>query len=354
MKLTKKRFSKYIHLVLSILLYFIYNYNTLAYILTTPNNQDDALTDNYINKFINTDICSHYTSDKAINLKQAVNITIACNRSIRKLLLNRISENYSLDVAQYKFKPNMKLNLAANYTRQDNSLTSTSYKTANVTPQFNILTPIGTDISLDWENYTSDSGVINTFKNASHITIRQPLLKQSGIKFQTASVKNSEDTNNFQLFRFYDSLENEVNKTIFLFRSIIQNKNQLEIQQKTLDTSKKLYEQTKLLIKTGRLAKYELSQVESQVASQEVNLADAKINLRKSYLQLANQLGINRYNLEIDYPKNITDLPKPIQEPVDSLLKITLENNVAYQGLITQKNLQKEITILPITKLVGI
>ncbi len=341
MKIARKRLSKYTRIIFIILVYFITNFNTLAYILTTPEPQNDTLTDNYVNKLVDTDICSQYTTDKAINLKQAVNITIACNRNIRKLLISRISDNFSLDVAQYKFKPNMRLNLATNYTRQDNSLTSTSFNTTNITPQFNILTPLGTDISLDWENYTSDSAAINTFKNASNITIRQPLLKQSGIKFQTASVKNSVDTNNFQLFRLYDSLEDEVNKTIFLFRNIIQNKNQLNIQQNTLDIANKLLEQTKILIKTGRLAQYELSQVESQVASQEVNLADAKINLRRSYLQLANQLGINNYNLEIQYPQNVANLPEPIKDPVESLLKITLQNNVNYQGLLTQEKITK-------------
>lgn len=350
-----------LNIIRIILLFSLFINNTLAYILTTPDYQSDNLTNDYINQFVNTDLCSSYTSDKAITLKQAINITVACNRNIHKLLINRISENYGLDVAQYKFKPNMSLHMAADYykstgpqlkdnvnkytrvtddySKSSDSLTTISYKTATITPQFNILTPIGTTISLDWENYTNDASLVNTFRNASHITIKQPLLKQSGYKYQTASVKNSQDSNRLQLLRLYDSIEDEINKTIFIFRSIIQNKNQLEIQQKTLDISKKLLEQTKILIKTGRLAQYELSQVESQVASQEVNLADAKINLKRSYLQLANQLGINKYNINIDYPQDISKLPEPLKQPADKLLKISLENNINYQSLITQQKL---------------
>lgn len=303
-----------------------------------PQEQNDQFLDQYLNSHLSSAICSQYSLKDPINIKQAVNITIACNRNIHKLLISRIVENYNLSVADYKFKPNMRLNLGANYQKYDNSADSSLRRFANITPSFNILTPIGTTIDLNWENYVSKPSGIDRFKNASTITIKQPLLKNSGYDLQTASVENANDSNKLQLFRLFDTLENEVNKTIFLFRQIIQNKNQLDIQEKVLAISKKLYDQTKMLIKAGRLAQYELTQVESQVASQEVNLADARISLRKSYLNLSNHLGINK-NIEITYPEQFTNLAEPLKTSPEQLFELVKVNHVAYQNIITEQKI---------------
>lgn len=318
--------------------------NALAYILTTPEfdvEKNSNYTKSYLGQYLDTNICNNYNSENTLTLKQAVNITIACNRNVHKLLLSRVTENYNLDVAEYKFKPNMNLTMSSSYSEQDNTLKKYTDKSANITPKFSILTPIGTNINLEWDNHASSLENIETFKNASKITITQPLLKQSGYDLQTASIKNAKANNNFQLFQIYDQIENEINKTIFTYRQIIQNQNQLEIQEKILEISKKLLAQTKALIKAGRLAQYEQTQVESQVATQEVALADARINLRQSYLLLANQLGIgNIYFLPQNFKLqaiNSNAIQSPKKTNIQEIFSTVLENNVIYQSILLQQ-----------------
>lgn len=335
------KFNLKIYFILFSILFIFINLNSIAYILTTPEYSDNGDTDKYLNKHLNSNICPNYYSKTAITLKQAVNITLACNRNIHKALLSRISENYNLDVAMYKFMPNLSINMAVKYSKYEDSLSTATDRVANITPEFRILTPIGTTISLDWDNHAQNSQNIQTFKNASRITIKQPLLKQSGYEFQTASVKNSQQSNKFQLFRLHDFIENEINKTIFIFRNIVQNQKQLDIQQKTLDITKKLQKQTKALIKAGRLAQYELTQVNSQVASQEVSLKDAQINIKRSYLQLINQLGIAQQSLKININNNSYNVNSREDYNPDDIYKTVLENNVAYKSIVVQQDIAK-------------
>ena len=59
-------------------------------------------------------LCYHFDVNQAITLQQAVNITLVCNRNIQKAYLSRVTDKYSLDVAEYKFKPNIHLSGAGN------------------------------------------------------------------------------------------------------------------------------------------------------------------------------------------------------------------------------------------------
>jgi hypothetical protein len=131
------------------------------------------------------DICNRFKlkSDEPITIQHAVNITIACNRNLQKAFLNRITERYNLDVAEYKFKPNINLNLDADYISRTRYHHTDYQKSANISPQFSILTPLGSTISLGWQNLAANPNNITTFRNASRIIIKQPLLKQSGTDF---------------------------------------------------------------------------------------------------------------------------------------------------------------------------
>lgn len=334
--------KSYLKILISIFAYSIFLNSPIHAIILDNHDYSINPNNDYINQYLNqhldTQLCRSYKSNNPISLKQAINITIACNRNIQKLLLNRISQNASLDVANYKFMPNLSLRVGGNYNKHDNETDNGLTKTGSVIPAFSILTPLGSNIILDWTSIVEQPNNIETFKNASKITIRQPLLKDSGYNLQTASVKNSQDENNLQKLVFYDAIEDQINQTIFLYRQIIQNKNQLTIQEKSLQSSKKLMQQTKSLIKAGRRAQYELTQVESQVASQEVNLADSKINLRQSYLNLINHLGISG---DITISNNINKLPKPINKNANNLIELVTKNNISYQSLLTAQKVAK-------------
>ena len=333
--------QKHKHLSIGILytLTILLSYVSILYAGFFSNPEDNEnYTDQYLQQILDLNLCKNYTAQTPLSLKQAINLTVACNRNIHKNILNRITDNYNLSVTEYKFKPNVDISMRTFYEKTDNDVTTDTNKALNVIPQFKILTPLGTIINLDWENYISNPNNINTFRNASRITVRQPLLKQAGIDYQTANVKNAQASNKFEIIRLYDFIASEINNTIFLFRQIIQNENQLTIQENALAISKKLQEQTNALIKAGRLAQYELSQVESQVASQEINLADAKINLRKSYLQLANQLGIDSNNLKIKMSNELSQVPDPIAGSKTELLGQVLKYNINYQNVLLQEN----------------
>ncbi len=297
-------------------------------------------------------LCYHFETIEAITLQQAVNITLICNRNIQKAFLGRVTEKYNLDVAEYKFKPNLHLSGNAN-TIIDDARTNTHdhhryhrNDSASIIPRFNLLTPLGTTINLDWESIATNPNHLNTFRNASKVTIRQPLLKQFGPSVQNASVENAQDSNQLQILNLSNIIEDEINKTIFSFRAIMQNIMQLDIQEKNLNVSKKLLEQTESLIDAGRLATYEKVQVSSQVASQELNLTDAKINLKKSYLNLINQLGLNislendLNKIQIQYDPNISII-EPLSKTSEQLFKTVLTNNINYQNLLTQERINQ-------------
>ena len=299
-------------------------------------------------------LCYHFKPDEAITLQQAVNITLVCNRNIQKAFIGRVTQKYSLDTALYKFKPNIDLSGIVNSTVSserdyvNNRNYHHSATSSSVIPRFNLLTPLGTTISLDWQSLATNPDHFNTFKNASKITIRQPLLKQSGVDLQTASTQNAKDQDYLQMLNLSNLIEDEINKTIFSFREISQNLDQLDIQEKNLTISKKLLEQTDALIQAGRLAEYEKMQVSSQVSSQELNLTDARINLKKSYLTLINQLGLNLNMTEaIDkitiqaQPLSSMVIPEPISKTPDQLFKQVLSKNIQYQTIVVQQQINK-------------
>jgi outer membrane protein len=119
----------------------------------------------------------------------------------------------------------------------------------------------------------------------------------------------------------------------------------LRILQANLENLEETLEQTKNLYKTGMAEKTDVDQIRITVSQLQNSRNALQRNLELNYNMLRFQLGLE-VNVELSLTDNLESLYYDMQPEVSVTLPFSLENNVTYQIMSTQEEINKKLMAL--------
>ena len=281
---------------------------------------------------------------RTLSLDEAILLAVRENPNVQRQQLTRVSDKYSLELAQWAFKPHYFLD-ATKTTSQQYSTTSSGDVTQNSTainPQMTLKTVYGTDITVGVTN-----NIGKNYNPVASITIMQPLMRGFGRPIVEAALMNAIDSDKISRLTVEDTLSMTVTSVINAYLDVISSQKTLEIDQNALKRAQKSVEQTKLFIKAGHKAGVELVTVEAEVATSQEKIESDKNALAQSRMQLLQTIGLDPDTQLIFTDISIPALIKKYVIPsLENTKKLVVENDTAYQtAQITYEGVTKRTLV---------
>jgi outer membrane protein len=266
---------------------------------------------------------------RTLSLNDAIMLSIRENPNVQQTQLSYVLQKYSLELAQWQFKPHYSFS-ATRTTTKNFSVTTDNYVTENATganASVALLAPYGTKATLSPSVDQSDH-----FHPELTFEVIQPLMRGFGRPIVEAALYNAMDNEKISRLNVEGSLRNTVTAVINAYLDVIAAQNNLEVDKQALKRSEISVQQTKLFIKSGRKAGVELVAVQADVANAQTRIENDKNNLDQMRYGLLTAIGINP-NTKVQFTDlNVSALIKKYHIPTLKQSKqLILENDIQYQ-----------------------
>jgi len=234
---------------------------------------------------------------KRLTLADCVILALKNNIDLKNTFLNRITQRFSVRVAENKFRPQGNIALitqrSSTYPDIDTGRTTGSTQTANTSVTLNV--PTGGNFALAWNNQATKTDVseVYGYNPSWTLSYTQPLLKNAGKEVATADLVIARITEEGNILDLKDSIITTIANVSTQYRAYVQALRQLEIDKESLETTKKTHEYNKAMVAAGRLAESELLQSEAGIASQNITIIQDKNNIDSTRLALLQTLNLD-------------------------------------------------------------
>lgn len=180
---------------------------------------------------------------------------------------------------------------------------------------YNQLLDTGTQISTTFgETKTSSSNsrssYVKQYNTNLNVNIQQPLLRNRGRYVNRLPLMSAQSNLKVSQFNLRNQLLNLVNTAENAYWSVVSARETVRVQEQAVETAKKNLAFTQQQLDLGAISKLDIYNPQSAAAAAEVNLSQAKFNLRNAEDNLRHQLGV-------DLDPQIRLLPVVLTEPVD-------------------------------------
>ena len=290
-----------------------------------------------------------------LTLTEAVMLALRYNRSLEGAYLDRVLARFNLGRDLTEFHPDIDVNVGVDARMKEGF---TTYKRSHV-PSDRASTqstgtwvetsvsqkiPTGADIQFRWDS-RADSRRYSTRNSTDwnepldsgwEARISQPLLKDGGWAYNTASIKETRIREEDAVRFLRDRVIATVSDVITAYRDLLRVYQDLKVQRASLEQAREQMEITRLLIETGRRAANEILQSEANVARQELARENARTSLDDAQLRLLELLNIGR-DITI-VPTEIVEY-RTVEPDFDVCLRIAFERNAQYQSSLNQVTL---------------
>ncbi|MSO48989.1 MAG: TolC family protein [Acidobacteria bacterium] len=263
-----------------------------------------------------------------LSLEAAISRALEHNLDIAREKLNPQMQEYSLQASRAAFLPT----LNGNYSYNNASAQSTSQLDggARTTTQRN---SFGTSMSqrMKWQgaqvsfNFTnSRTSTDNSFSTRNpnfssglSLNYQQPLLAGRTIDNQRNSLATGDIQRQITDIALVTQIENIKNQVRTAYWSLRQSIELIEIQRRSLELSRRNYDDNKTKVEVGTVAEIDLVQLESQIANGEQSLLAAEIAWRNAEIAFKRLLVSSTEDDFFRSTINPTDLPSFEMPSVD-------------------------------------
>lgn len=258
---------------------------------------------------------------KLLTLQDAIVLALRNNPAIQSSRFQRISDRYSLELADYAFQPHFNLTGSTTFTESQ----PTGY---NVNPGVTLGTRWGTQLSLS--NTTNLQG-----NQQEQATIMQPLLRGFGA-VNNFPWLNAQDNELIARQTFKSSIMTMVTQVINNYRQVVEDENNLTVRKKVLTLDEETARQYELRVKSGKMAPSELLQEQVTLAGTRLGAVGQANTLEQDYQVLLDTLGLSpesHLKVDTDIKFKIYKTPSKAQA-----IAIVLSNNPQYVSQKLQLN----------------
>ncbi len=246
-------------------------------------------------------------------MDEAIVLALRNNPSVHSSRLQRISDKYALELADYQFQPQFQFGASATFTEGE----KTGY---SANPGITYNTRYGTEMSL-----TSNTNLKGDQQETFRVV--QPLLRGFG-HISEIPWLNAQDTELMNRQTFKSSIIDMVTQVITNYRQVVQDYNSLTVQEKALQREQQTSAQYQLRVSAGKMASSELLQEQATLANTHLSVVRQRNQTQQDYQTLLDTLGLSptsklKVNTQIDFHAYHT----PSKEQA---IAIALNNNPQY------------------------
>ncbi|NEQ54793.1 MAG: TolC family protein [Leptolyngbya sp. SIO3F4] len=167
------------------------------------------------------------------------------------------------------------------------------------------------------------------------VTVTQPLLRGFGRDVNTAPVKIARLQETSNQLDLRQRLISDITGSIITYHALIRAQASLEIQQLSFDTQQQQRQLNAALVEAGRLARFELVEIDANLADTETSVLEAENDLEQAKSDLLDLLELDD-SIDITIPEETLDTLSNVEQPsevpsLDELVSIAYENRPDYQ-----------------------
>jgi outer membrane protein TolC len=266
---------------------------------------------------------------RTLSLDETIQLAIRENPNVQRSQLSHVMEKFALEVEQWQFHPHFSLNAEKNtnqtYSVDNNGMVTENKTGINAGMSWN--SPMGSQVKL-----TSANNISEHYNPGLSLSIMQPLMRGFGKPIVEASLYNAIDSEKISRLTVEETLRSTVTNVINAYLDVISAESTLEVDQQSLERSRKVVTQTKLFIKAGHKAGVELVTVQADEASSETRIESDKNRLDQARYALLTGIGIDP-NTPVHFATlNIPALIKKYHIPdLKESKELILANDIQYQ-----------------------
>ena len=230
----------------------------------------------------------HDNSKRAVHvtLPDSIGIALRKNPDIDKAYLARITDRFSLEVAEGEFEIQPKL--AADYKSHLHTPFG-SQQATSVTPELSLKTPFGTQFDFTWDNAFG-----KRFQSSTKmLSITQPILQGLGTDVNEIKLKNAYDQEILNKLTLKQQIITTVSQVITDFHALQQAEMGFVNDKESLKISEQTVINTRKQIKAGTVARSDIYQYLSPVASDKLQIQTDLNTLQQAKITFSNDLGID-------------------------------------------------------------
>ena len=261
-----------------------------------------------------------------LSLEQAIARALDKNLDIQREKYSPQMQDLTLAAARAAFRPTLNANVGYNNASQQStsqldggSRTSTNSQSMGTSMSQRLMWQ-GAQVSFNFTNSRTASNSNNVTVNPSfrsNLTLNysQPLLAGRKIDNQRLALQTNEISRrivDISLERQIEAVRNSVRTAYWQLRQAIES---IEIQRRSLELSKRNYDDNKVKVEVGTVAEIDLVQLESQIATGEQNLLNAEVTWRNAEIALK-ALLVDNASDEV-YKATIVPTDLPVFEMVN-------------------------------------
>jgi outer membrane protein TolC len=232
-----------------------------------------------------------------LSLQDAVSLALRHNFSIRLAGLQRLTDRFALFVAQDRFAPHVGLVASAGptYAFGPQSIQNPAGTQVTVTPHAEWLLPLGTTVAADLlETYAKPSAAGTApFSSALVLTVTQPLIKNFGVNTNLATVQRAIWQAGMDKLALKATVLEVVRQVILSYRAFARAAVLRDIGRKAVERARQVLDNNEQMAAAGRIARADLVQVQSDIATREANLASAETDLVSFQVALSQLLALS-------------------------------------------------------------
>ena len=248
----------------------------------------------------------------ALTLAEVVQRAFRDNPGLVDARLGRPLQEYDLELAEKRFRPELSFGAAGLGYRFDRGADSGDYR-ITAGPRLDMRLPIGgaVGISPTWSATQRDAAGGAWADSANlGVTFSQPLLKGGGLRIGRASVARARIAEERYILQFKAAAMDVVTLAIAAYRALIQAELQVQINERALQRAGEILEIKKLLVETGRMARRDIVQTQADIARQELYLLRSRNRLEDARRNLNVLLDLDA-GARVDPVASMTFEPSP-------------------------------------------
>ena len=228
-----------------------------------------------------------------LDLPGAIALALTANRDIQSAYLGRISEEYSLRVAEDRFRPDLEL-IADGETGLSGDRSNLDTDVAALSQRLSLLVPTGGAAFLTWTNQrqSTPSGAA-TYESGLDISFVQPLLRGGGVAVNRAPVRIARINERINILTLKSTINRIITDVVTGYRQLMLEERRLDIAERSLTRARRLLETNRALIDAGRMARQDIVQTEADASQRELDLVSAQNTADSARLALLDTLDID-------------------------------------------------------------
>lgn len=229
-----------------------------------------------------------------LDLPGAIALALTANRDIQSAYLGRISEEYSLRVAEDRFRPDLDLIADGEIGQSGDRSNPFDTEVAALSQRLSLLAPTGGAVSLTWANRreSTPSGAA-TYEAGLELSVVQPLLRGGGFAVNRAPVRIARINERINVLTLRSTINRIITDVVTGYRQLMLEERRLDIAERSLIRARRLLETNRALIDAGRMARQDIVQTEADASQRELDLVSAQNTADSARLALLDTLDID-------------------------------------------------------------